>query len=195
MNLANRITMVRIMLIPLLMVVLQPYPQWLADKWTVFHHLNEYGLYYGAVLFLLTAATDKLDGYVARKYNMVTNLGKLLDPLADKLLITVALIMLVHIDLVSSWVAVIIIGREIVITAIRIVASSMGIALAADKLGKLKMVLQVAAITAVLLSGDIGQYLSPLPVDRLLMGAAVLLTIYSGWNYIQMNYKRLQLNL
>jgi len=78
--------------------------------------------------------------------------------------------MLVRLDLVTSWIAVIIIGREIVITAIRVAAFSLGIALAADQLGKLKMALQVIAITA------------------------VLLTIYSGWNYIRMNYKRLHLN-
>ena len=124
MNLANKITIIRILLIPFLIVLLQPYPHWLENKVYLFHHLNQFGIYYAAALFVLTAATDKLDGYIARKYNLVTNLGKLLDPLADKLLISVALIMLVLLHMTSSWVAIVIIGRELIITAIRTVASS-----------------------------------------------------------------------
>lgn len=119
MNLANKITMIRIFLIPLLIVLLQPYPQWMESQLSIFSHFNDWGIYYAAFLFLLTAATDKVDGYIARKYNMVTNLGKLLDPLADKLLISVALIMLVLLQLVPGWMAIVIIGREIIITAIR----------------------------------------------------------------------------
>ncbi|URN93786.1 MAG: CDP-diacylglycerol--glycerol-3-phosphate 3-phosphatidyltransferase [Candidatus Pristimantibacillus lignocellulolyticus] len=194
MNLANKITVIRILLIPFLIILLQPYPHWLESKVYFFAHLNEFGIYYASLLFVLTAATDKLDGYIARKYNMVTNLGKLLDPLADKLLISVALIMLVVLQMIPSWVALIIIGREILITAIRSVASSKGIALAADNYGKLKMVLQVIAITAILLNNYPFSFITNLPIDKILMLIAVILTIYSGYNYIAMNYKKLQLN-
>lgn len=194
MNLANKITVIRILLIPFLIILLQPYPHWLESKVHFFAHLNEYGIYYASLLFVLTAATDKLDGYIARKYNMVTNLGKLLDPLADKLLISVALIMLVVLQMIPSWVALIIIGREILITAIRSVASSKGIALAADNYGKLKMVLQVIAITAILLNNYPFSFITNLPIDKILMLIALVLTIYSGYNYIAMNYKKLQLS-
>jgi CDP-diacylglycerol--glycerol-3-phosphate 3-phosphatidyltransferase len=193
MNLANKITIARILLIPFLLVFLQPYPEWLEDKSFIFTHLNHYGIYYAAVLFVLTAATDKLDGHIARKYNMVTNLGKLLDPLADKLLISAALIMLVFLHMVSGWVAIIIIGRELVITAIRSVASSQGIALAADNYGKIKMVFQVIAITAILLNNYPFAFLTDIPVDNILMFIAVVLTVYSGLNYIIKNFKKLQL--
>lgn len=194
MNLANKITIIRIMLIPFFVILLLPYPHWLANKPQIFSHLNHYGVYYAAILFVLTAATDKLDGYIARKYNMITNLGKLLDPLADKLLISAALIMLVSLNRIPGWIAIIIIGREIVITSIRSIASSKGIVLAADKHGKLKMVFQIIAITAMLLNNYPFALLISFPIDKALMLTAVLLTIYSGYNYIKTNYKKLQIN-
>lgn len=194
MNLANKITIIRILLIPVFLLILQPYPQWLGERASFFDHLNHYGIYYAAFLFVLIAATDKLDGHVARKYNMVTNLGKLLDPLADKLLISTALIMLVLLHITSSWVAIIIIGREIIITAIRSVASSKGIALAADEYGKIKMVFQVIAITAVLLNNYPFAFITNIPIDDVLMYIAMTLTIYSGFNYIKINFIKLQMN-
>src|SRR5690606_19412233 len=195
MNLANKITVTRILLIPFLIIFLHPYPYWLEQEVYLFAHLNNFGIYDAALLFVLTAVTDKLDGYIARKHNMVTNLGKLLDPLADKLLITVALIMLVLLQMLPSWVALIIIGREIVITAIRSVASSKGIALAADKYGKIKMVLQVVAITAIMLNNYPFAYITQFPIDQCLMLIAVVLTIFSGYNYIRLNYTKLQLHM
>lgn len=195
MNLANKITLVRILLIPLLIIVIQPYPLWLENKMPIFAHLNEWGMFYASVLFLLTAATDKLDGYIARKYNMVTNLGKLLDPLADKLLISAALIMLVYLHMIPSWMAVIIIGREVVITAIRVTASHKGIALAADKHGKIKMVFQVIGIAAVMLNNSPHVFLTNFRIDIALMLIAVLLTVYSGYNYIRKNVERLDLKM
>ena len=103
MNLANEITLARIALIPMFMLCL----------W------NQQSVMLAVIIFAVAAGTDKLDGYVARKYNQITNLGKLLDSLADKLLIAVALIMMVQENLINSWIAIIIIGREIVITALR----------------------------------------------------------------------------
>jgi len=107
MNLANKITLARIALIPLFMICF----------------LNMQSVMIALIIFAVAAGTDKLDGYVARKYNQITNLGKLLDPLADKLLIAVALVMMVQENMISSWIAVIIIGREIVITALLWVAT------------------------------------------------------------------------
>lgn len=193
MNLANKITITRILLIPLFIICLQPVPNWLENKSDLFAHFNQYGLYYAALLFILTAATDKLDGFVARNYNMVTNLGKLLDPLADKLLISAALIMLVSLQMISSWIAIVIIGREVIITAVRSVASAKGIALAADRHGKIKMVIQVIAIASILLGNYPFALVTDIPIDQLLMLLAVILTIYSGFNYIKINYKRLHL--
>lgn len=150
---------------------------------------------YAAVLFLLTAATDKLDGYIARKYNMVSNLGKLLDPLADKLLISAALIMLVYLQMLPGWIAIVIIAREILITSIRVVAAAKGIVLAADRHGKLKMVFQVVSITAVLLNNYPFLFFTTIPIDMILMLIALLLTLYSGYSYLKANYVKLQLNM
>jgi CDP-diacylglycerol--glycerol-3-phosphate 3-phosphatidyltransferase len=173
---------------------MQPYPLWMTKHLEILNILNHYGIYVGTSIFIIASATDKLDGYIARKYNQITNIGKLLDPLADKLLISVALIMLVNQHMISSWVAIIIIGREIAITGIRIMASAKRIALAADRYGKWKMVLQVVAIAAVLMNNYPFTVFTEIPVDMILMFGAVILTIYSGYNYVKTNYKTLQLN-
>ncbi|MEC0238542.1 CDP-diacylglycerol--glycerol-3-phosphate 3-phosphatidyltransferase [Paenibacillus dokdonensis] len=194
MNTANRITMARIALIPLFMLFFTKWPAWLAEVSGIIQFLNNYGSYIAIGIFVLASGTDKLDGYVARKYNQITNLGKLLDPLADKLLISVALIMMVQADMIASWVAVIMISREFVITGLRMIASAQGIALAADKLGKWKMVLQVIAIVAVLLGNYPFQWFTSIQVDNILMLLAVCLTLISGINYLVQNFKILKLN-
>ncbi|MEK3707148.1 CDP-diacylglycerol--glycerol-3-phosphate 3-phosphatidyltransferase [Paenibacillus sp. FSL R7-0198] len=176
MNLANKITLARIALIPLFMICF----------------LNKQSVMIALIIFAVAAGTDKLDGYVARKYNQITNLGKLLDPLADKLLIAVALVMMVQENMISSWIAVIIIGREIVITALRMVATEQGIALAADRYGKIKMVLQVAVIIAILLNNVPFSLLTDIRVDVVLLWGATGVTLLSGMNYIIVNYKLLR---
>ncbi|WP_342572353.1 CDP-diacylglycerol--glycerol-3-phosphate 3-phosphatidyltransferase [Paenibacillus sp. FSL R5-0749] len=176
MNYANKITLARIALIPLFMLCF----------------LNQSSLLFALIIFAVAAGTDKLDGYVARKYNQITNLGKLLDPLADKLLIAVALILMIQENMISSWIAVIIIGREIVITALRMVATEQGIALAADRYGKIKMVLQVAAIIAILLNNVSFSLLTEVRVDLILLWLAAGVTLLSGLNYIVMNYQLLR---
>ncbi|MFS0857486.1 CDP-diacylglycerol--glycerol-3-phosphate 3-phosphatidyltransferase [Paenibacillus taichungensis] len=192
MNLANKITLARMALIPLFMLCFIPLPSWIQESSELIRFLDQHGLVIGVIIFALAAGTDKLDGYVARKYNQITNLGKLLDPLADKLLISVALIMMVQENLIGSWIAVIIIGREIVITALRMIASEQGIALAADRYGKLKMVLQVAAIIAVLLNNVPFSLLADVRVDMILLWLAAGVTLLSGLNYIVVNYKLVQ---
>ncbi|WP_458125970.1 CDP-diacylglycerol--glycerol-3-phosphate 3-phosphatidyltransferase [Paenibacillus sp. Z3-2] len=176
MNLANKITLARIALIPLFMICF----------------LNQPSVMIALIIFAVAAGTDKLDGYVARKYNQITNLGKLLDPLADKLLIAVALVMMVQENMISSWIAVIIIGREIIITALRMIATEQGIALAADRYGKIKMVLQVAAIIAILLNNVPFSLLTEVRVDVALLWVAAGVTLLSGMNYIIVNYKLLR---
>ncbi|MFE6078147.1 CDP-diacylglycerol--glycerol-3-phosphate 3-phosphatidyltransferase [Paenibacillus sp. NPDC057886] len=192
MNLANKITLARMALIPLFMLCFISLPSWIQESSELIRFLDQHGLVIGVIIFVLAAGTDKLDGYVARKYNQITNLGKLLDPLADKLLISVALIMMVQEDLIGSWIAVIIIGREIVITALRMIATEQGIALAADRYGKIKMVLQVAAIIAVLLNNVPFSLLTNVRVDMILLWLAAGVTLLSGLNYILVNYRLLK---
>ncbi|WP_274650345.1 CDP-diacylglycerol--glycerol-3-phosphate 3-phosphatidyltransferase [Paenibacillus humicola] len=195
MNLANRITVIRIGLIPIFIVLLQSYPQWLIERSHIVFWLHQYGIYAGTSLFLLASATDKLDGYIARKYNLVTNAGKLLDPLADKLLISVAFIMLVQDHLVPTWIAVAIIGRELLVTGIRIAATAQNIALAADTYGKIKMVVQVAAVAVVLTLHFPALHLSAAPLACIVMLAAAAVTLFSGYRYLKANYSRLSLHL
>ncbi|AYB43308.1 CDP-diacylglycerol--glycerol-3-phosphate 3-phosphatidyltransferase [Paenibacillus lautus] len=194
MNLANRITIARMLLIPVFILFFAEYPLWLTENSRLFGFIHAYGTYIALGVFIFASATDKLDGYIARKMNQITNLGKLLDPLADKLLISVALIMMVQSGMVATWIAVAIIAREFVITGLRMVASEQGIALSADRLGKLKMVLQVTAIAAVLLDNAPFTFIRMVQVDELLMLAAVALTIYSGIHYLLNNVKLIKLS-
>ena len=137
MNTANKLTMLRVILIPVFLVVLY------LD--VPFHML------YALIIFILASVTDFVDGYVARHYNQVSDFGKFLDPLADKLLICAVLIMLVDLGWAPAWVVIIIVSRELVITGLRTIAIDEGIVMAADRYGKLKTVLQIAAILPLLI--------------------------------------------
>ncbi|WP_440962400.1 CDP-diacylglycerol--glycerol-3-phosphate 3-phosphatidyltransferase [Paenibacillus nitricinens] len=130
---------------------------------------------------------------MARKYNQVTNLGKLLDPLADKLLISAALVLLVSQHRLYAWVALIIVAREVIITGIRLVAVSQKIVLQADRYGKIKMVSQVIAITAVMLNNHPFTFFTNIPFDQILIYITLIITVYSGFNYIKNNYRSLKL--
>lgn len=131
-----------------------------------------------AIVFALAALTDGLDGYIARSRNSITTFGKLMDPLADKLLITAALISLVSLDRLPAWVAMVIIAREFMITGIRSIAAERGLVIAASWMGKVKTVLQIAAVFALIIV-----YPAPLWVD-LLVYLAVLATVVSGADYV-----------
>jgi len=174
MNWANRITMMRLGLIPVFFLFLTPVAT------NMLPISEDVATIIATIIFLLAAATDKLDGYIARKYNQVTKLGKLLDPLVDKLLIVAGLIILVANHQVASWMAILIIGREIVITSFRTFAITKNVVMAADRFGKIKLVLQVAAISLVLL--DLNYQL-----DQLMMLIATILTVGSGINYLIKN--------
>ena len=148
MTLPNYLTFARIIIVPLLVVVLLT-P--VADKW---FGISSYAL--AIAIFLAASFTDILDGHLARKRNQVSNLGKLLDPIADKLLISAALIVLVEKHLAPSWAVVVIVGREFIITGLRSVAAADGIIIQAQSIGKIKMWAQCVAIVALLVAGATG---------------------------------------
>ncbi|HSA62199.1 MAG TPA: CDP-diacylglycerol--glycerol-3-phosphate 3-phosphatidyltransferase [Nitrospiraceae bacterium] len=138
-NLPNLLTLVRILLIPVFVILfMTPTPD---------RSLS------AAVIFTVAAVTDLLDGYIARRNGQVTNLGKLLDPIADKLLVLSALILLVNIDRVSALVAILVIAREVAVTGIRAIAAGEGLIIAAETTGKYKMALQIIAIVLLILEG------------------------------------------
>ena len=148
MNLPNYLTLARIVIVPLLVVVLLT-P--IADRW-----FGMSGYVLAIIIFLIAAFTDILDGHLARRRNQVSTLGKFLDPIADKLLISAALIVLVKKHLAPSWAVVIIVAREFIITGLRSVAASEGIIIQAQSIGKLKMWAQCVAIVALLVAAATG---------------------------------------
>jgi CDP-diacylglycerol---glycerol-3-phosphate 3-phosphatidyltransferase len=147
-NLPNYITLARIVFVPLLVVVLLT-P--VSERW---FGISGYAL--GIVLFLIAALTDILDGHLARRRDQVSTLGKFLDPVADKLLISAALIVLVEKHLAPAWAVVIILGREFIITGLRSIAASEGIIIQAQAMGKLKMWAQCVAVVALLVAAANG---------------------------------------
>ena len=171
-NLPNRITLLRIILVPIFMYFLL-----LKNNYNLFYEV------FALIIFIIAAITDGLDGYLARKQKIVTKFGKIIDPLADKLLITSALISFVSIGEISAWIAIIIIGREFAVTGLRVLAASEGIVIAASKWGKWKTNLQIFAVIAVILDPDI----IPLPfyLTDILLWLAVLVTIISGLDYFK----------
>ncbi|SHJ44874.1 CDP-diacylglycerol--glycerol-3-phosphate 3-phosphatidyltransferase [Tepidibacter formicigenes] len=164
MNLANKLTMLRIVLVPVFVIII------LSDI--------KNSLLISAAVFSLASATDFLDGYIARKYNLVSNFGKFMDPLADKLLVASALITMVELNLIPSWMVIVIISREFAVSILRAIAASSGIVIAASKWGKAKTISQIFAIIMILLN---------IPYSSIIMWIAVLLTIYSGYDYIYLN--------
>ena len=162
-NAPNFLTVLRILMIPVIVVaLLEETPE---------------GDVIAAALFALAALTDGLDGYIARRQRQETTFGKLMDPLADKLLVTAALVSLVSLDRVAAWVAMVIIAREFAVTGLRSVAAERGVVISASWLGKAKTGLQVAAIFGLIAFDD-----SPLGVD-ILVYAAVAMTVFSGADY------------
>lgn len=137
-------------------------------------------------IFIVAAATDWLDGYYARRYQLVTNLGKFLDPLADKLLITAAFVSLVELDMFPAWMAIVIISREFAVTGIRLIAAGDGDVIAASSLGKLKTVFQIIAIAAIMLHNYPFIAVS-FPFAQIMAWLATILTIVSGIDYFVKN--------
>jgi len=185
-NLPNKITLSRIFLIPIFLIIMLVPFSW-GDL-----SLGDYSLpvthFVGALLFIIASTTDWIDGYYARKYNMVTNLGKFLDPLADKLLVSAALIVLVDLDLMygQSWIAIVIISREFAVTGLRLVLAGTGEVVAANQLGKIKTWAQIVAISALLLHNFPFAMIS-LPFANIALWIALIFTIWSGYDYFAKN--------
>ncbi|MDY0088131.1 MAG: CDP-diacylglycerol--glycerol-3-phosphate 3-phosphatidyltransferase [Coriobacteriia bacterium] len=178
MNWANRVTILRMAFIPVFVV-------------TLLATMPEWGPVWAAGLFSLLAITDGVDGYLARTRNEVTTFGKFLDPLADKLLVTAALVALVELGSLPSWIALVIISREFIVSGLRMVAIAEGKVIAASSYGKAKTVFQVLAIIAFIIkdSRPLAQFLGVRGAEIfasaswLLMGVAVALTIVSMLDY------------
>lgn len=178
MNLPNSLTILRIFFVPLLVVVLLTrQPNW--EFWGLPVHFEVLGV----LILLMAAATDVMDGYIARKRREVTTLGILLDPIADKLLISAAFISLVQMGLMPAWMVVIIIGREFIVTGLREIASAEGLLIPASPLGKTKMILQVLAGCAVILTA---KHPSLKQLGNTLLWLVVLSAVASAVHYFQM---------
>jgi len=169
MNLPNKLTMLRILMIPVFIIVLMT------------GHF-----YISAIIFILASATDALDGHIARKYNLVTNFGKIMDPLADKILVISALICLVELGDVAGWMVIVILAREFTITGLRTVAAAQGIVIAAGWSGKIKTILQMIAVPALLLQNWPFSYIG-FPFATIMLWASVVMTVVSGAEYVIKN--------
>ncbi len=169
MNIANKLTIIRVVLVPLFVLFLltdfTPYNRWIAFA-----------------IFVIATITDKLDGTIAKKYNMVTNFGKFMDPIADKLLVSSALICLTALGEIPTWIVLVIIAREFVISGIRLIAADNGVAIAASWWGKLKTISQMAMIIIILMNIPALNILA-----QIVMYLSVVLTIVSMIDYIVKN--------
>lgn len=183
MNLPNKISLFRILATPVFLFFLVP--GWFGQ----FLGLAQWGRYAAAAIFVIAAITDMVDGKIARKYNQISELGKFLDPIADKLLVTAALVALIMTDGLSVWVVFIILAREFIVTGFRIVAVGQGVVIAADKWGKIKTVLQIVAIVAILIRDFPVSLIVDIPIGMPLMYVAMVMTIISGFNYVAKNIK------
>src|SRR5919106_229790 len=172
-NLPNFLTMVRILLVPVLVVAL-------LDE-------TPHGDTVAAIVFAIAAVTDGLDGYIARSRESITTFGKVMDPIADKLLIAAALISLVSLDRVAAWVAMVIIAREFAVSGLRVAAGQQGVVIPASLLGKLNTILQVAMVMALIAASD-----SDAAWVQALVYGAVALTVISGADYFLNVRKRIE---
>ena len=189
MNLPNLLTIIRMGLVPVFIV---------------FFYIGHGGEQIFSILafavFIIASATDAVDGHIARKRNLITNFGKLMDPLADKVLTTAAFIVLVDVHIIPAWMVIVILAREFIITGLRGVAASEGVVIAAGLSGKLKTVFQMVAICLILLGSTVahgagmsGFWLFISIAGTICLWAAVALTVYSGIEYFWNGRKLLNL--
>ena len=197
MNLPNRLTIVRIALIPLFVLLSAGLPDIiyrllsfigmgaLVEAFVGF--VARSGLAAAGIVFIVAFSTDALDGYIARKYKMVTDFGIFLDPIADKLLVTAALFVLTYRGMIGAWIPIVVVSREFIITGLRLLAASKGVVLAAGGFGKAKTALQSAAIALLLFQNFGAAPLVAINAGGLLLYAALVFTIISGVDYIIKN--------
>lgn len=188
MNIPNKITVSRILLIPIFVIVMMFDFGW--GSMTFFGAEMQVNYFVGALIFIFASATDWVDGYYARKYDLVTNLGKFLDPLADKLLVSAAFILLVEIGLAPAWIVIIIISREFAVTGLRLILAGQGEVVAANQLGKIKTWAQIVAIAALILHNTIFTLVG-IPFDDIMLYIALIFTVWSGWDYFYINRRAL----
>ncbi|MEK9197846.1 CDP-diacylglycerol--glycerol-3-phosphate 3-phosphatidyltransferase [Ureibacillus sp. 179-F W5.1 NHS] len=184
MNLPNKITVSRICLIPIFVIVILFDFDWgkmefLGAEMPVNHFV-------AALIFIIASTTDWIDGHFARKYNLVTTLGKFLDPLADKLLVSAAFIVLVDLHMAPAWIIIIILSREFAVTGLRAILAGEGEVVAASQLGKIKTWAQIVAISSLLLHNTIFTLMN-IPFDMIALYVALIFTVWSGWEYFYLN--------
>ena len=171
-NVPNTLSLIRVFLAPLVLLFLS-----LRIDKPIFAEFPElsWGDVLAAVVFIVASITDAFDGYIARKYKLVTTLGKFIDPLADKVLVIAAMLALIELDRLPAWIVMVIITREFIVTGLRLVAAAEGVVIAASKGGKLKTVCQIIALIMLILN---------IPGGMMLMWVAMILTVWSGMDYL-----------
>ncbi|WP_343343237.1 CDP-diacylglycerol--glycerol-3-phosphate 3-phosphatidyltransferase [Terrisporobacter petrolearius] len=172
MNLPNKLTLLRILLIPVFVIIM------------MLDVTNHYLM--ACLIFIIASITDALDGHIARKNNLVTDFGKFMDPLADKLLVISALICMIESNLVAGWMVIIIVARELTVSILRAIAAADGKVIAASGGGKIKTISQMLAIIILLLGANIDNSML-LQVGTVFMLIATMLTLYSGADYLYKN--------
>ena len=172
MNLPNKLTVLRVCMVPVFVFLM------------LWDGLGAAGKYAAAAIFILASATDYLDGYLARKNNLVTDFGKFMDPIADKILVCSAMICLVEKDALAAWIVIIIIGREFIISGFRLVASDKGTVIAASYWGKFKTVFQMVMVILLIL--DLGGIFDT--IAQIVTWIALILTVVSLVDYLRKNW-------
>ena len=196
MNLPNKLSLLRIFLVPLTLLFMLPVNifGWQPEGWNSF--INSYGMLVAGGIFIIASLTDALDGHIARKYNLITDLGKFLDPLADKLLVISIMLAFINLGRLSAWIVMIVILREFAVSGLRMIAASKGEVVAAKMVGKIKTVTQMIALIYLLFEPlllkifGLGFDGYPLEVcavtiiGDVLIGICVIMTIVSGVDYL-----------
>jgi len=184
MNIANKLTVLRIILIPFFLICFYIEP--LDRSFDLLGFSTTYANAIALLIFSIAAATDWLDGYLARKLNLISDFGKFMDPLADKMLTTAAFLIFINQGLLASWIVFIILTREFIVSGLRMTAASKGIVIAAGWSGKFKTVLQFVTIIALLVNPQLTL------VNQILIYTMTIATVYSGAEYVIKNIEILK---